>query len=204
MKKVYFLALLTVAVMFASKAKAQVGFGVKGGLDVTSMSISGDVFDESNRAGWFFGPTLKITLPLVGWGVDASALYDYQSAGVTDDNDKKTTVKQQQVEIPVNLRYSVGLGSTANIFFFAGPQWAFNVGGKNFKWDETSNYSFKKTNFSVNLGLGCTLLKHLQLSANYNIACGKSANLSFMDAAGKVFNNNSHNNAWQLGVAYFF
>lgn len=200
MKKILRMSLFALAIMFGNVAHAQIHFGLKGGLNVTSMSISEDVFDESNRAGWFIGPTVKFSIPLTGLGIDASALYDYRSAKVSD-NTSNTTVKQQQIAIPVNLRYSIGLGSTANIFFFAGPQWGINIGDKNFVWGETKSYSLKKSNFSVNLGLGFTALSHLQVSANYNIACGKSGNLTVADAAS---NYNSHNNAWQIGLAYFF
>nr|MBP7473267.1 porin family protein [Prevotella sp.] len=199
--KIYFrLTLLAIGLLFAGSADAQVGFGIKGGLNVTDMSISNDVFDKSNRAGWFFGPTIKISIPLAGLGVDASALYDQRSAKVTSSSEKET-IKQQQIAIPVNLRYTVGLGSLANVIFFAGPQWGINVGDDDFKWNDGSSYSLKKSNFSINIGLGATVLKHVQVTANYNIACGKSANLT-LKQAGK--NYDSHNNAWQLGLAYFF
>ena len=51
----------------ANTANAGINFGVKGGLNVTSMSLNSEVFDASNRAGFFFGPTVKFTLPIVGW-----------------------------------------------------------------------------------------------------------------------------------------
>lgn len=202
MKKLY-LFLIAVFAMISVSAGAQIKFGVKGGLNVTNMSVSGDVFDASNRAGWFIGPTVKISIPLAGLGVDASLLYDSKTADVKnkETGNSETSVKQQQLAIPVNLRYSVGLGSTANVFFFAGPQWGINIGDKNFKWSDGSSYSLKKSNFSVNLGAGVTVLSHLQVSANYNIACGKSANLTATQAAK---NYSSHNNYWQIGLAYFF
>ncbi len=44
----------------------------------------------------------------------------------------QANVKQQSINIPVNVRYGFGLSSLANIFLFAGPQWGINVGHKNF------------------------------------------------------------------------
>ena len=80
-----------------------------------------------------------------------------------------------------------------------------NVGGKNFKWNEESSYSLKKSNFSVNVGAGVTLLSHLQLSANYNIACGKSADASFSKAVDAVTKaDKSRNNSWQIALGYWF
>lgn len=204
-KKTLLLLLLTFSLFAATQANAQgVKFGMKAGLNVTDMHFSKKVLDKSNQAGWFFGPTVKFSLPLVGLGVDVSALYDYRSAKVELEQGEEKTVKHQQIAIPINLRYSVGLGSTANIFFFAGPQWGINVGNKEFKWAKGSSYSLKKSDFSMNLGLGATVLNHVQVTANYNVACGKSSDVTVSDALNALVKNKSRNNSWQIGVAYFF
>ena len=211
MKKVLSIVFMVAAMLFASNANAQIKFGLKGGLNVTSMSFSEEVFDASNKTGFFVGPMVKVTVPIVGLSCDAAALYDQKEADVkyagTEGELGKVNVKQQSINIPVNVRYGFGLSSLANIFLFAGPQWGINVGDKNFKWNETSSYSLKKSNFSVNVGAGVTLLKHLQVSANYNIACGKSADASLskaLDAAANAGKDKSHNNSWQIALGYWF
>ena len=211
MKKILSLVFLVAAMMFATSANAQVKFGLKGGLNVTSMSFSEDVFDASNKTGFFVGPMVKVTVPIVGLSFDAAALYDQKEADVkytgTDGELGKTTVRQKSINIPVNVRYGFGLSSLANAFLFAGPQWGINVGDKNFKWNETSSYSLKKSNFSVNVGAGVTLLSHLQISANYNIARGKSADASLVKAAEALTNagkDKSRNNSWQIALGYWF
>ena len=205
MKKILSLVFLVAAMMFATSANAQVKFGLKGGLNVTSMSFSEDVFDASNKTGFFVGPMVKVTVPIVGLSFDAAALYDQKEADVKYIG--KTTVRQKSINIPVNVRYGFGLSSLANAFLFAGPQWGINVGDKNFKWNETSSYSLKKSNFSVNVGAGVTLLSHLQISANYNLACGKSADASLVKAAEALTNagkDKSRNNSWQIALGYWF
>ena len=211
MKKILSLVFLVAAMMFATSANAQVKFGLKGGLNVTSMSFSEDVFDASNKTGFFVGRMVKFTVPIVGLSFDAAALYDQKEADVkyadTDGELGKVNVKQQSINIPVNVRYGFGLSSLANAFVFAGPQWGINVGDKSFKWNETSSYSLKKSNFSVNVGAGVTLLSHLQISANYNIACGKSADASLVKAAEALTNagkDKSRNNSWQIALGYWF
>ena len=210
MKKVLSIVFMVAAMLFASNANAQIKFGLKGGLNVTSMSFSEEVFDASNKTGFFVGPMVKVTVPIVGLSFDAAALYDQKEADVkyaAEGKLGKVNVKQQSINIPVNVRYGFGLSSLANIFLFAGPQWGINVGDKNFKWNETSSYSLKKSNFSVNVGAGVTLLKHLQVSANYNIACGKSADASLskaLDAAANAGKDKSHNNSWQIALGYWF
>ena len=210
MKKILSLVFMVAAMMYATSANAQIKFGLKGGLNVTSMSFSEDVFDASNKTGFFVGPMVKVTVPIVGLSFDAAALYDQKEADVKYNIDGelgKTTVRQKSINIPVNVRYGFGLSSLANAFLFAGPQWGINVGDKNFKWNETSSYSLKKSNFSVNVGAGVTLLSHLQISANYNIACGKSADASLVKAAEALTNagkDKSRNNSWQIALGYWF
>lgn len=196
---------MTVALFTATTASAQVKFGVKGGLNVTDMHLNDEVFDKSNQAGWYIGPTVKVSLPVTGLGVDIAALYDYRSAKVTDPFNEEVKVKQQSINVPVNLRYGIGLGSLASIIFHAGPQIGFNVGDKNFKWTDTSNYALKKSNFSFNVGLGVSVAKHLEVTGNYNIACGKTADATTVqNVAGTAVKSHSRNNSWQIGLAYYF
>ncbi len=198
MKKILTIAVLFTALMTAVPAKAEVKFGLKGGLNLTSISLDANAISKSNQAGFFIGPTFKFTIPIVGLGFDASALYDQRKAEV--DN---TSVKQQSIQIPINLRYGIGLGSTASIYFFAGPQFGFNVGDKDIKTD-VGNWTFKSSNISANVGLGLMLLRHLQISANYNFGLGKTGELE-QDIPGAIKSiDDGKLNAWQIGVAYFF
>ncbi len=197
MKKILTVVVLFAALMTAVPAKAEVKFGLKGGLNLTSMSLDANAISKSNQAGFFIGPTVKFTLPIVGLGFDASALYDQRKAEVDD-----TSIKQQSIQIPINLRYGIGLGSTASIYFFAGPQFGFNVGDKDIKTD-VGNWTFKSSNISANVGLGLMLLGHLQVFANYNFGLGKSGELTENTVPNQI-KENGKLNAWQIGVAYFF
>ena len=211
MKKIISLGFLALSFLFSVSAHADepLKFGVKAGLNVSDFYFESDVFSKSNQAGWFIGPTVKFTLPVVGLGMDASVLYDYRAAKL-DYATMTQTVKQQQIAIPVNARYSIGLGSVASIFFFGGPQIAFNIGEKEYQWNMRSTYALKNSNFSVNLGFGVTAFKHLQVSANYNIACGKTGEMTFNKAADNTWKTlagktkDGRANAWQIGLAYYF
>lgn len=199
MKKILTIAVLFAALMTTVPAKAEVKFGLKGGLNLTSISLDANAISKSNQAGFFIGPTFKFTIPIVGLGFDASALYDQRKAEVDD-----TSIKQQSIQIPINIRYGIGLGSTASIYFFAGPQFGFNVGDKDIKTD-VGNWTFKSSNISANVGLGLMLLSHLQISANYNFGLGKTGEFDeFLPGAVNAIKENGKLNAWQIGVAYFF
>ncbi len=201
------LLVMIVTMTAANNASAQIKFGLKGGVNVTDMSLNSSVFDASNRTGFFVGPTIKVQLPLVGLGIDASALYDQREAKIKVGNTTtKETLRSQSINVPINLRYGWGLSSMANIFLFAGPQFGFNVGDKDQKITESSTWSVKNSNFSLNFGAGVTLLSHLQLTANYNVVCGKTSDATIKEGLEQLTNKEvrSRANAWQIALAYYF
>ena len=71
MKKI--LMLLFAAVALSLPSQAQVKFGLKGGLNLTSMSFNKSSAENAikNKAGFFIGPTVKIGLPVTGLSLDA-------------------------------------------------------------------------------------------------------------------------------------
>lgn len=212
MKKYVSLIMLAVAMMFAQQADAQLQFGVKGGLNVSSISFNQDLFDSSNRSGWFLGPTMKLSTPILGLGLDASALYEQKSSQVenTKVQGGETTINQKSVIIPVNVRWGFGLGSMASMFVFAGPQFGFNVGKDEFTWtsreDYQNTFQLKKSNLSVNVGAGVSLLKHLQVTANYSIATGKTGEAKVSKVIDDTYDTitTGKANAWQVSLSYFF
>jgi len=193
MKKLFAVVLLSVALILPSQA--QVKFGLKGGLNLSQISIEDYESNLSNRTGFFVGPTVKFTLPIVGLGMEAAALYDQREGKIKDTD---ITLKQQTIQIPIHVRWGVGLGSLASVYIFAGPQFGFNVGGSDKKYNITE-WSVKTAHISANAGLGISLMQHLQLSANYNFALSKSAEVTESGVTGKV-----KNNAWQIALAYYF
>lgn len=212
MKKYVSLIMLAVALMFAQQADAQLQFGVKGGLNVSKISFNQDLFDSNNRSGWFLGPTMKLSTPIMGLGFDASALYEQKSSQVenTKVQSGETTINQKSVIIPVNVRWGFGLGSMASMFVFAGPQFGFNVGKDEFSWtsreDYQNTFQLKKSNLSVNVGAGVSLLKHLQVTANYSIATGKTGEAKVSKVIDDTYDTiiTGKTNAWQVSLSYFF
>ena len=172
-------------------------FGLRGGVNLTEMTLKDSDFDTDNRMGFFVGPTVKFSLPVVGMGLDISALYNYRESEVAGE-----TVKQHTLDIPLNIRYSIGLGSVANIFAAVGPQVAFNLGDKEVDLDLVNDWRFRDSFFSFNVGGGITLINTLELSARYNIPIGNTNDVTWSDASDKVFHAKTNN--WQVGLAYYF
>lgn len=210
MKKILFVVALLAATMTVQAQGLK--FGIKGGLNLTKMTFSKDVYSSDNQAGFYLGPTLKLSLPL-GFCVDAAVLYDQRSTKVdiidvknapaNDEGIKTLTsldtydIKQKSIQIPINARYNIGLGSEAGIYLAVGPQFGFPVGDKVYN-TKLGDYTLKSSNLSFNFGAGVYLLDHLEVGFSYNLAAGKSGEFTgYSDI-------DTHNNAWQIGAAIYF
>jgi hypothetical protein len=210
MKKILFVVALLASTMTVQALGLK--FGIKGGLNLTKMTFSKDVYSSDNQAGFYLGPTLKLSLPL-GFCVDAAVLYDQRSAKVdivdvknapaNDEGIKTLTsldtydIKQKSIQIPINARYNIGLGSEAGIYLAVGPQFGFPVGDKVYN-TKLGDYTLKSSNLSFNFGAGVYLLDHLEVGFSYNLAAGKSGEFTgYSDI-------DTHNNAWQIGAAIYF
>jgi len=212
MKKWITLFTVTVCLAMAMPAKAQIKFGVKGGLNLASASLS-DAWDAKGNAdnytGFFIGPMVDITIPIIGLGVDGALMYSQKGTKISFDDLGSTTFKQQGIEIPVNLKYSIGLGSLASIYFAAGPSFYFNMkSDDDFTFNSVAgSLDYDKSEVSLNLGAGVKLLRHLQLGVNYNMGLTDSAKakIDSPSSAWDAINGESYKSKmWQVSVAYLF
>jgi len=188
MKKVLSVLMVAVALMVAAPAQAQlVKFGLKGGMDFTKLDFDaksvGDVTDSST--GFFIGPMAEITLPIVGLGIDGAVMFAQKG---------KDELKQQGIEVPLNLKYTIGAGSMFGFYLAAGPDFFFN-----FKDIDVAGWEAKKTQVAVNLGAGFKLLRKLQIGVTYQIPMGDS--FEWKDAGAVV---TAKNKTWQASLAYIF
>ncbi len=194
MKKIFGVIALAMAFVFAVPAQAQLKFGVKAGLNVSKVSISGADLDSKNRTGFFVGPMAEFTLPIVGLGIDAALLYDNKSVKVESESKNL-----HYIDIPINVKYTIGLGSLASVYGATGPQFSYNIGNK--KWH---GVDLNDSDFSWNIGAGVKLLGHLQVGYNYNIALGNTAEVKGADAIENIGKIKMKNNTHQISVAYMF
>ena len=211
MKKFYVMMLMAVAI--AMPSKAQVSFGVKGGLNFTNMSFDKSSVDDflKNKAGFFAGATVKFQLPITGLGIDGAVLYDQREGDIEvsiPGGSSTEKLKSQSIQIPINLRFEIGLGESANVFVFAGPQVGFNIGDKTSGlWNDMAEWRLNTSNFSANVGLGFTVMSHLQVSANYNIALGKTGEVDVNSAFKQTWDTaigEAKASSWQIALAYYF
>lgn len=198
--------LFVACILAIAPAQAQFGYGIKAGMNFSGKptNIKG-IVDE--HTGWYAGPMVKFIFPVVGLGCEANLLYS--NTGVNINNE---VFNKHSIEIPLYLRYELSLPAIKKFFIpFAavGPQWGYAFSENEFgtRADNTENryFKFRKDCFSLNVGLGFVLFKHLQVHANYNIAL--QSNSEYLDNSTKSQDEEtvkSRNNIWQISLAYLF
>jgi hypothetical protein len=200
MKKYLFtLAVVAIAaLLIAIPAHSQIiKFGIKGGLNLTELETNINGL-KNNSMGYFVGPMVEITAPGVGLGVDGAIMYAQRG---------KDEMKMEGVEIPLNLKFTFGAGSTMSIFLAAGPDFFLNLKDIDLGAIDATIDGYKskdkRAQVGLNLGGGIKLANHLQIGLNYQMPLGDSFTFkkvvdAVKDKEGAQFNT------WQLSLAYIF
>ena len=204
------LALVAMLMLSMGTANAQLEWGIMAGTNLTKVNFSNDLEDvatsnlkSKNMSGFYVGPKVNFTLPIIGLGADAALVYSQKKLQV-DAAEGSASNTFRSIEIPINLRYTFGLSSLAAVYIATGPQFGFNVGNR--KWDFSSidaglsSVKFKKQNMNTswNVGAGVKLLGHLEVGLLYNIAISKY----YKKAGSDDYNFKS--NSFQIQAAYLF
>lgn len=199
MKKVTGLLLIVLMAIIAVPASAQLKFGVKGGLNISSVHFSSDLLKADNVTGFQIGPMIETTIPLIGVGLDAAILYSQKGMDMKSGTGISTSVKTDYIDVPVNFKWKFGL-PIVKAYLTAGPYVGFRVGGDKF-WDVPGNVigQVKAKNFSagLNFGAGVELIRHLQVGFNYGLGLTENYSAEKIDL-------NAKNRGWSVTAAILF
>ena len=219
-KNILSFAVLVAALAFALPSQAQIKLGVKAGLNVNSFNVKNLPVnvDKKNRNGFFAGVTADVTVPIVGLGADVSLLYDNRCIGmggndidedaagrVTTGDYVETHKTFHYISLPINAKYTVGLSSLASVYVATGPQFSWNIGDRHWSFaDADEGWELKSSQFSWNVGCGATVLSHVRVGYNYNIALGNTAEMTIWNTAGNAVKGKLKNNSHQISLTYLF
>lgn len=202
MKKLRFL-LIVALIGIATAAKADLRFGVKAGLDVSALHFDKSTFDSDNRAGFTAGIMGEFTVPVIGIGCDLSVMYVRRNSKWMEENfsDAATEMKNDYIEIPLNLKYKfgfLGIGKIIAPFITTGPSVAFLTSRT-----AINDFAKNKTcDFAWNFGAGVQLFNKVQIAASYGLGLSKA--IEVIDKNINTTNINGKNRYWTITAAYLF
>lgn len=208
MKKIFGIA-LTLCLLISAPAYSQFNWGIKAGVNLAGKpsSLKETGVSRDGKTGFFVGPMAKVIIPVLNIGLEGNLLYSQSGTELGG-----SSAKRHSLEVPIYLRYDFALPIVNNFlepFIAVGPQFGWVIGGGDESWQDVAGdiyeWEYKKSNLSLNLGAGATILNHLQLHINYNIALGNTGELkSDPTSAGWDYIKGSKVNTWQVSAAYIF
>ena len=204
MKKLF----LGAAIAMSSLTFAQ-QFGLKGGMNVASISKDGTLSDTSSKIG--FNAGVFMNAPLAeNFSIQPEVLYNDLGSKITygqNDNNSYST-NLGYISVPVMFQYN----ATPEFYLEAGPQFSFLVNAKNKlkdgnnntlvnDWTKLAKDNLNTFDFGLGLGAGYYFTPQLGLTARYVAGMtkiGKDDNVY-----GQPYKD-SKNNVFQVGLAYKF
>lgn len=201
------LTLLTLFAIGTTPVKAQIArWGITGGMNVSKIDWK-DLEGTKPEAekGWYAGITGKLTIPVVGIGVDGGLIYSQENVNPGITNYKSDLA--HFISIPLHLRYDLEIWGVEDIvipFAMIGPQFNFAMNDLKFKELEghSAEYIINKVNsWRLDMGLGCILFNHLQIHYSYGIPMGDAIQ---MDEEQGTASFNYKLGTHRLGAVYYF
>jgi hypothetical protein len=184
-------------VLLALPAWSQVRVGLRAGLTVNRLSLDRDFIDSGNRAGYTGGLVLDLNIPVVGLGIEASAMYTYRRDHLTSENH---TYKRHYIDIPVYARYRLTLPRVERYvapYVFTGPSFSIL-----FDDDAPVTINNSRTYTSWDVGGGVDLFNRLRVTATYGIGMSKAMKVIGQDYNGEQVNGKDR--YWTLSAALLF
>ena len=201
MRKSFLLTLLAVFLPLTVSADFPLKLGIRGGMNVTNVSVDKEALSVGSGNGFFVGPIIHLRLPLIGLGVETAVLYDQRKVNVTEP---ETDLLIKTVSVPLHLRFDFFSNWPVSCFVFAGPQFGFNLNDKEKVLDTAREWRVKDSTMSVDIGAGVTFLQRTQLSVNYNFTSGKTADVTFEGVREQLKSFDAKTNTWQIALTLYF
>ncbi|MDH6389652.1 outer membrane protein assembly factor BamA [Parabacteroides sp. PFB2-12] len=202
MKKVFSLLVVLLVTSYAFTANAQLRFGLKGGVNISTVHFS-DVrenWNPNNVTGFHIGPMIEATVPLLGLGFDAALLYtqkgmEPQGVEIGDTKIGDDAIKIDYIDVPIHLRWKIDL-PLIKPYLATGPYFGFRL-SKDKVWSVLEDQIKAKTfGMGWDFGAGVELFNHLQVGFNYGLGLTDNYKLGKKEG-GK-------NRGWMISAAIMF
>ena len=202
--------ILGLAVTAGSLAFAQttsssnpITFGVKGGMNVSSLSKTEGLDDQKSKIGFNAGAFANIPIAS-SFSIQPEVLYsqygeksDYRVGNTKFSN----STKLDYITVPVMFQYN----ALPNLYLEAGPEFGFMVSAKNKFKNESTGQSSTTDNYKDNLS---TFNLGIGIGAGYYFTQNLGITARYIAGVTDVVKNNSgdavRNNTFQVGLAYKF
>jgi opacity protein-like surface antigen len=187
-------------------SSSPVAFGIKAGMNVSSLSKDGTLEDQGSKIG--FNAGLFANIPIASsFSIQPEVLYSQYGDKydqVIAGNRYSRARHLDYVTVPVMFQYNV----IPNLYLEAGPEFGILVNAKNKFKNETNNNVITESgdykddlnsfNFGIGLGAGYYFTDNIGITARY------VAGLTDIAKDRPNGSDATRNNVFQVGLAYKF
>lgn len=199
MKKTLFILMLSFFALSGLQAQ-KLSIGVKGGLNMTSISTEESIADNAAKAGMHIGAFVELKLLKV-IALQPELLFSMQGTASEIDGIGDVKINTNYVNMPIMLKFYL-IPGLINIEL--GPQFGFLLSA-NYSDDVNDilgdpKTAFKNADLSGCFGLGVDISK-LQLSARYNLGLSDINDISGVSGVQSFVQRNQ---VFQFSLGYKF
>lgn len=211
MRKILLCAALIAGTLCTTDAQEKISFGVRAGLNINSLSYSGEYsaeFNMKNRIGFHVGA-------VIDWNVARNVYVQpavYFTTRGAENEEYKDKYNMNYLQIPVIASYRYPVSNNVKIDVNVGPYVAFGLGGtykdgdgeefKIFEKSEKNGCDFKRLDAGLRFGAGVHI-KRFYVGLNYDLGLANTINSgedSYLWENGEKMKNGS----FQISVGYNF
>jgi hypothetical protein len=161
MKKLLLTLSLFVAVATVTKAQIlpKVQVGIKGGVNLSSLSNSGSTFSADNRAGYLGG--IWARFGALGFNFQPELYITSKNVDINNSNTKVGSAKFTSIDVPLLLGGKIGAFGLGGRFY-AGPLLSFAINKDNNFGSAVggaTRLDYKDSNFAITAGAGVDISK---------------------------------------------
>ena len=161
MKKLLLTLSLFVAITTVTKAQIlpKVQVGIKGGVNLSSLSNSGSTFSADNRAGYLGG--IWARFGALGFNFQPELYITSKNVDINNSNTKVGSAKFTSIDVPLLLGGKIGAFGLGGRFY-AGPLLSFAINKDNNFGSAVggaTRLDYKDSNFAITAGAGVDISK---------------------------------------------
>ncbi|BAP31578.1 opacity protein [Chryseobacterium sp. StRB126] len=196
----------TLAFAQQKTSSSPVSFGVKGGMNVSSLSKNNSLDDQKSKIGFNAGVFANIPVAS-SFSIQPEVLYSQYGEKSDYKLNNSTTIsnstKLDYITVPVMFQYN----ALPNLYLEAGPEFGFMVSAKNKVKNESTGQSSTTDNYKDNLNtfnFGVGLGAGYYFTPNFGITARYVAGLTDIAKDRPSGSDAIRNNVFQVGLAYKF
>ncbi|MGN1246471.1 MAG: outer membrane beta-barrel protein [Muribaculaceae bacterium] len=206
MKKILLIvAVIATALANSLTASAETRWGVTAATNISNMKFNQDLASTSQVCNFSVGVTGELIIPGIGFAVDGSLLYSQLGSKInlgeypvwSTDGIGSPRTYQHYLEIPLNLKFKYsnlnGIENTIAPIVFGGPTFTILMAHS-----DIPALKYAGGEFSAHVGMGCELIRRIQVTASYNWG------LTYALRTVKLDQYSAKNRYWRVAVTYMF